>query len=31
MLNKMNLAKDLETLLNNQVPNRDVEKMGEMN
>ncbi len=30
MLNKLSLAKDIEKLLNDQVPNRDVEKMGEI-
>ena len=30
MLNKSSLAKDLEKLLNDQVPNKDVEKLKEI-
>jgi 1,6-anhydro-N-acetylmuramate kinase len=30
MLNKTNLAKDLEKLLNDQVPNKDVEKLKDI-
>lgn len=30
MLNKMNLANDLEKLLNDQVPDKDVEKLKEI-
>ena len=30
MLNKMNLASDLEKLLNDQVPDRDVENLKEI-